>query len=64
MEDMRKLYRVKLPSGFETTMLMTEDYQSRFWPEATLVRPSNKAGSARHRAKESEADKAAEDAED
>ena len=31
-------YKVILPTGFETTMLMTEEYKDMFYPDAMLVR--------------------------
>ena len=30
-------YKVILPTGFETTMLMTEEYKDMFYPDAVLV---------------------------
>lgn len=34
MGDSRKRWRVVFPNGFETTLLMTDEYAARFYPGA------------------------------
>lgn len=34
MGDSRKRWRVVFPSGFETTLLMTDEFAARFYPGA------------------------------